>query len=142
MQVKALKTFNSRQYGLIRTGTVITVSDRYGQQIIKSRLAERHTPKANEPDNGEQPAPDDNRDLGEAPRQKDVGGNGEGSDDDDSDDPETVDETSSERSQESGSTEPSEADRQTAGRDRRSLSPPPVRRSQKKTSTSSKTKRS
>jgi hypothetical protein len=142
MQVKALKTFNSRDYGLVRTGTVLTVSDRYGQQVIKSRLAERHKPKSNEPDNAETPNPDDNRDLGEAPQRKAVEGNGEGSDDGDSDDPETAAETSSERSQESGSTESSEEVPPTAGRDRRSLSPPPARRSQKKTSTSSKAKRS
>lgn len=142
MQVKALKTFNSRDYGLVRTGTILTVSDRYGNQIIKSRLAEKHKPKANEPDNGENLGPDDNRDLGHAPQRKVDEGNGEGSDDGDSDDPESEDETSSERFQDSGSTASSEAVPPTAGRDRRSLSPPPARRSQKKTSTTSKARRS
>ena len=34
MQIRALKTFNSKQHGLVREGMVITVDDRYGNKLI------------------------------------------------------------------------------------------------------------
>lgn len=142
MQVRALKTFNSRDYGLIRTGVVITVSERYGRQIVQKGFAEVHEAESREPDNVGDPGPDDNRDLGQAPKRKEPEGNAEGSDGDDSHDPETEVATSSERSQDDGSTESSVEVPQTAGRRQLLSSRQVARPSRKKTSTTSKAKRS
>jgi hypothetical protein len=68
MQVKALKTFSGRM-GLIRTGEVITVEDRYGNQLIRNKLVEPHTPVLSKPES--------NKNLGDAPERKDDEGNPE-----------------------------------------------------------------
>lgn len=40
MQIRALRTFGG-QYGVIRTGIVLTVDDRYGGRLIANGLAEQ-----------------------------------------------------------------------------------------------------
>lgn len=116
MQVRALRTFNSKNFGLIRDGMIVTVDDRYGNQIIKSGLAERHVPDAGDPlqpqNDKSLPGPDKTKD--------DDAGNGER--DDDTNDSSRTNETSSEHAPESGETESSSAGRRGGGRKKRSSS--------------------
>lgn len=128
MQVKALKTFNGR-LGLIRAGTVITVDDRYGKQLINNKLAEKHAPAPLEPES--------NTDLGGPPSTKDgdLGNDdGEGDEDEDhSEDSPPGDETKSQLEQGSGSTESSSAGRRAGGRAKPLSSQQVGRRSRKRT---------
>lgn len=124
MQVLALKTFAGK-LGLIRAGTVVTVDDRYGGNLIARNLAVLHTATPL--------APEKNASL---PGPERVKGNDEGRD---GDAPNRG--TNTEPSQESGSEENSEGAHQTDGQDRPSSSRRAGRRSKKKTSTSSRAKR-
>ena len=118
MQIRALRTFNSK-YGLIRTGIVTTVDDRYGNQLIRSGLAAMVKPD-------EQREPDANAALPGAPQTKKVDlGNAEGEGEDENlpeDDPAQADGTDSSEGQEDD------------GQDSESSSRPRGRRSRAKTS--------
>lgn len=143
MQVRAIKTFNSNlgvsgaPKQLVREGLVITVSDRYGQQIIASRLAVKHVPRENKPerdtdlggpDKTKKAAPEG--DLGNGEDDENAGSSDEPNGEEETDETE---ETESSQDQESGEDESSSEDRRTAGRTRRSSSQRPARRSRKKT---------
>lgn len=110
MQLRALKTFNSKQIGLVRDGMIITVNDRYGAQLVKSKLAEL-TPDSNKslpgPDRRKVDAGNEQRDDATAGSSQRSGG-----------------ETKSEPEQESGETENSSEDPPAGGRKRRSSSRP------------------
>lgn len=123
MRVIATKTFAGKM-GLIRGGSIITVDDRYAQQLISNKLALRH--EGPDPDMKALGGAPENKDLGGAPSNKgegDVGGN-ERSDDR---------ESTSSQDQEPGKAGDSSAGQPAAGR------MPPVssrqvgRRSRKKT---------
>jgi hypothetical protein len=60
MQIRALKTFMGRN-GLIRTGLVVTVDDRYANQLITKGLVARHV---------EPIGPKSNAAIDEAPQKK------------------------------------------------------------------------
>jgi|SRR5690606_4711292 len=124
MQVEALKTFNGR-LGLVRTGMIITVDDRYGSQLIKNRLARVHVPMPLEPDR--------NADLGGPDRTKEGGGEGNGSGAGSEDDNPSPEETSSQQDPESGETDASSEVPRAGGRGQRSSSRQAGRRSRKKT---------
>ena len=66
MQVRALKTFVKNPYGLIRTGSVITVPDHLAQQWMRTRqpLVEKFSDPSVPPDN----VPDRNVAHAAAPR--------------------------------------------------------------------------
>lgn len=48
MEIIALRTWDSRDYGLIRTGLKITVEDNYGKELIRKGLAKLHIPEERE----------------------------------------------------------------------------------------------
>jgi hypothetical protein len=134
MQIKALKTFNSKNLGLIRTGIIVTVEKRYAQQLIKTGLAEEHKPKKNEPDNAGGLQPDSNTSLGDAPRQKepDLGNDPDDGQEGSSDEPPT-DETESSQDQASGSTDSSSEAPPVAGKKKQLSSRQVGRPSRKRT---------
>lgn len=76
MQVKALKTFQNKIHGvqptgLVRAGLVLTVPDRIGHQWIRSKLAAPFNVDDVVAQRKMTPGPDDNKNLGDAPEQKD-----------------------------------------------------------------------
>jgi len=79
MQVRAERSFSGRM-GYIEHGTVCTLPDGYAQDLIRNGLVSRFVPSnlAGEDDKADREPPD-NRNLGDAPRNKDnAPGNGEG----------------------------------------------------------------
>lgn len=120
MQIRAIKTFNGRM-GLIRDGMIVTVEDKYGNQLVRSGLAVVHTP----PDiieptrNAAIPAPDR------------VAGKVSGDDNAESSQADDSGETTSELSQASGQEDDSSEDRPAGGRRRRSSSQRRAPRSRK-----------
>jgi hypothetical protein len=142
MQVTALKTFAGKM-GLVRTGMTITVDERYGKQLIKSKLAVLAGAQTNNPDDPTL-QPERNTDLGGPESTKDdeddEGNEEEGDDpeDESSDEPdeessETTDEQGSSQERGSGSGRSSSADRRGGGRARPLSSQQVGRRSRKKT---------
>lgn len=77
MQVKALKTFSNKKYGvpptgLVRAGIVITTPDRQAEQWIKLGLVEKYVAPPmvlDEKSKGDAP---ENKNLGDAPENKSV----------------------------------------------------------------------
>lgn len=124
MQIRALKTFNSKAHGLVRGGVVITVDDAYASKLIRSNLAESHAPE-----NADQPGPAQNKALSGPDKRS-----GKGSSDDNADSSRgssSDDETSSQRRRASGETENSSEDPPEDGPGRRSSSRRQGRRSPK-----------
>lgn len=139
MQIRALKTFNGR-LGLVRAGVVITVDDRYGNQLIANGLAAKHNPDANAPQSATQPGPDANTDLGGPKSTKGEGDEGNGEDDDGAGSSDEADgedgkseATGSQPDPESGEADSSKAGRRGGGRARPLSSQQVARRSRKKT---------
>lgn len=114
MQVRALKTFNGR-IGLVRTGEVITVDDRYGKQLVSNKLAAPHKP-------GDK-APESNKDLGDAPSNKDANDEGDGGGNG----------TESSQDEDDGEKDDSKGEQQAGGKGRAVSSRQVGRRSRKKT---------
>jgi hypothetical protein len=44
VEIIALKTWDSREYGLVRTGLKLTVDERYGKEMIRKGMAKLHVP--------------------------------------------------------------------------------------------------
>lgn len=139
MQVRAIKTFQNKTYGvkpsgLVRTGLVLTVPERIATQWIRLKLVVQHDPTRDEK---MAPGPDDNKMLDGPDSNKST----EGADVDESedetnhlDDDEAEDEGKDEASEESDeASEDSRAGRQTGGKAVRSSSLRQGRRSRKKT---------
>lgn len=145
MQVTALKTFAGKM-GLVRTGMTITVDERYGKQLIKSKLAVLAGAQTSNPnDPGLHPDRNTNLDGPESTKddeddEDDEGNEFEGDDpeDESSDEPdaessETTDEQGSSQEPDSGSGRSSSAGRRGGGRARPLSSQQVARRSRKKT---------
>jgi hypothetical protein len=83
MQVRSRKAFQGK-LGYIEAGTTFTCSDHYADHLIRHGMAVEFKPSNLDamltPEGGpERREPDNNRNLGDAPRRKDGGeGNGEG----------------------------------------------------------------
>ena len=124
MQIRALKTFNSKQVGLVREGMLFTVSDRYGQQLVKTGLAK---PDVTPDHDKSLPGPDRRKEqarveAGNEQRDDATAGSSQRS----------GGETRSEPAPESGGTENSSEDPPAGGRRRRSSSQPRGLRSPKR----------
>ena len=44
VEIIALRTWDSREYGLVRTGLKLTVDERYGKEVIRKGMAKLHIP--------------------------------------------------------------------------------------------------
>lgn len=120
MHVRALKTFSGRM-GLIRTGEVFTVDDRYGKQLMNNKLVVPHEP--------EQPKPETDKNLGDAPENK----GGAGGEDDGGGNASGSDASSQSQNADAGKTDDTSAEQQGGGKAKAVSSPRAGRRSRKKT---------
>lgn len=121
-QYRALRTFTSREHGLIRAGIIVTLADSYAAALNRG-----HVPMVEKVDALE---PNFNAAIPSAPRTKDVGneeGDGQGSSVPDK----QVEELS--QDQGDGTAASFVGDPQDGGRAPRRSSPRPARRSRKKT---------
>lgn len=124
MRIRAQKTFMSK-HGLIRTGIVTTVDDRYAQALVRSGLAVEVKAEEN--------LPQANAAIPRAPHTKVVEGNVEGEAD--------QDEPLPQENLDQGDGTAASTDSEEDGTDSESSSRPRARRSRAKTSKRSRAKR-